>query len=87
MEVRGPLGRTTAAAPCAVVDVDPAGAHASSAGVERAWFQRTLAGTTPRFLSYRTYVAADGGEWYDESDATPAKDVYEDYLKACEESR
>ncbi|MGW1030279.1 DinB family protein [Streptomyces sp. NPDC002577] len=56
-------------------------------GVERHWFQRTLAGTTPNFFPYRTYVTADGGEWYDESDATPAKDVYEDYLKACEESR
>lgn len=56
-------------------------------GVERAWFQRTLAGTTPRFSPYRTYVAADGGEWYDEADATPASDVYEDYLTACEESR
>ncbi|MFF3174381.1 DinB family protein [Streptomyces sp. NPDC057900] len=56
-------------------------------GAERAWFQLTLAGTTPRFFPYRTYVTADGGEWYDESDATPANDVYEDYLKACEESR
>lgn len=56
-------------------------------GVERAWFQATLAGTTPRFFPYRTYVTADGGEWYDESDATPAGDVYADYLKACEESR
>ncbi|MFK0159589.1 DinB family protein [Streptomyces sp. NPDC090499] len=56
-------------------------------GVERAWFQRTLAGTTPRFPPYRTYATAGGGEWYDESDATPAGDVYEDYLKACEESR
>ncbi|MFC8963743.1 DinB family protein [Streptomyces sp. NPDC057094] len=56
-------------------------------GVERAWFQRTLAGTSPRFFPHRTYVTADGGEWYDESDATPARDVYEDYLAACEESR
>ncbi|WP_019071150.1 DinB family protein [Streptomyces hokutonensis] len=56
-------------------------------GVERAWFQRTLAGATPSFFPYRTYVTADGDEWYDESDATPAKAVYEDYLKACEESR
>ncbi|MFE2433011.1 DinB family protein [Streptomyces sp. NPDC059373] len=56
-------------------------------GVERAWFQRTLAGTSPNFFPYRTYVTADGDEWYDESDPTPAKDVYEDYLKACEESR
>jgi uncharacterized damage-inducible protein DinB len=56
-------------------------------GVERAWFQRTLAGTTANFFPYRTFVAADGDEWYDESDPTPAGDVYEDYLKACEESR
>ncbi|WP_329117786.1 DinB family protein [Streptomyces sp. NBC_01465] len=56
-------------------------------GVERAWFQRALAGTTPRFFPYRTYATPDGDEWYDESDATPAIDVYEDYLKACEESR
>ncbi|WP_030183383.1 DinB family protein [Streptomyces sp. NRRL S-813] len=56
-------------------------------GVERAWFQRALAGATPRFFPYRTYVTADGGEWYDESDPTPASDVYKDYLTACEESR
>ncbi|WP_405584913.1 DinB family protein [Streptomyces sp. NBC_01190] len=56
-------------------------------GVERAWFQRALAGATPRFFPYRTYATADGGEWYDESDPAPAKDVYADYLKACEESR
>lgn len=56
-------------------------------GVERAWFQRTLAGTVPQFFPYRTYVTAAGDEWYDESDPTPAGDVYEDYLKACEESR
>ena len=56
-------------------------------GVERAWFQRALAGTTPQFSPYRTYVTADGDEWFDESDPTPARDVYEDYLKACEESR
>lgn len=56
-------------------------------GVERAWFQRTLAGTTPHFFPYRTYATADGDEWYDESDPTPAKDVHEDYLQACEESR
>jgi uncharacterized damage-inducible protein DinB len=43
-------------------------------GAERAWFQRTLAGTDPRFFPYRT-------------SATPAAEVYEDYLKACEESR
>jgi hypothetical protein len=56
-------------------------------GVERHWFQRTPAGTTPRFFTYRTYVTAAGDEWYDESDRTPARDVYEDYVKACEESR
>ncbi|MER5467839.1 DinB family protein [Streptomyces sp. NPDC002935] len=56
-------------------------------GVERAWFQRTLAGTTPRYFPYRTYVTPAGDEWYDESDPTPAEAVYEDYLKACEESR
>ncbi|MFG2595361.1 DinB family protein [Streptomyces sp. NPDC048462] len=56
-------------------------------GVERVWFQRTLAARTPDFLPCRTYVTTDGGEWYDESDATPARDVYEEYLKACEESR
>ncbi|MCT9009032.1 DinB family protein [Streptomyces rhizosphaerihabitans] len=56
-------------------------------GVERAWFQRTLAGATPRFFSYRTSVTAAGDEWYDESDPTSAMEVYEDYLKACEESR
>lgn len=56
-------------------------------GVERAWFQRTLAGTTPHFFPYLTYVTADGEEWFDESDPTPAGDVYEDYLTACEESR
>lgn len=56
-------------------------------GVERAWFQRALAGTAPRFFPYRTYPADDGGEWYDESDPTPAAVVHEDYLKACAESR
>lgn len=56
-------------------------------GVERAWFQVTLAGTTPRFFPYLTHPTADGGEWFDESDATPARDVHADYLKACEESR
>jgi hypothetical protein len=56
-------------------------------GVERAWFQRTLAGTTPHFFPYATCVTPDGGEWYDESDPTPAEEVYEDYLTACEESR
>ncbi|MET7656602.1 DinB family protein [Streptomyces sp. NPDC005486] len=56
-------------------------------GVERAWFQRTLAGATPRFFPYRTYVNAAGDEWYDESDPTSARDVYEDYLTACAESR
>ncbi|MCC5474530.1 DinB family protein [Streptomyces barringtoniae] len=56
-------------------------------GVERHWFQRTLAGTPPRFFPYRTYVTAAGDEWYDELDPTPARDVYEDYVEACEESR
>jgi Protein of unknown function (DUF664) len=56
-------------------------------GVERGWFKRTLAGTTPEFFPYRTSVTADGDEWFDESDPTPARVVYEDYLKACEESR
>jgi hypothetical protein len=56
-------------------------------GVERAWFQRDLAGIMPAFFPYRTYAAADGGEWFDEADPTPARVVYEDYLKACEESR
>ncbi|MEU2619533.1 DinB family protein [Streptomyces sp. NPDC007157] len=56
-------------------------------GVERAWFQRTLAATPPQFHPYQTYVTGAGDEWYDESDPTPAWDVYEDYLKACEESR
>jgi hypothetical protein len=40
-------------------------------GVERYWFQRRLADTTP---------------WLDEADPTP-KDVYADYLAACEQSR
>ncbi len=56
-------------------------------GAERYWFQRRLAGTTPHYFPYRTYGTADGGEWYDESDPTSAREVYEDYLKACEESR
>ncbi|MFJ3820863.1 DinB family protein [Streptomyces nodosus] len=55
--------------------------------VERAWFQRTLAATTANFHPYRTHVTADGEEWFDESDPTPASEVYGDYLKACEESR
>lgn len=56
-------------------------------GVERAWFQRALAGAAPDFFPYRTYVTATGDDWFDESDPTPAREVYEDYLKACEESR
>jgi hypothetical protein len=56
-------------------------------GVERAWFQRTLADTAADFFPYRTYATAAGDDWFDESDPTPARDVYEDYLKACEESR
>jgi len=53
-------------------------------GVERYWFQRRLAGTTPRFFPYLT---SDGGEWPDEADPTPAQQVYADYLAACDESR
>ena len=56
-------------------------------GVERYWFQRRLAAKTPRFFPYRSYVTATGGEWFDEADPTPAKDVYADYLAACAESR
>ncbi|WP_030905529.1 DinB family protein [Streptomyces sp. NRRL F-5126] len=56
-------------------------------GVERAWFQGVLAGTPPRFFPYMTYVTEAGDEWYAESDPTPATDVHEDYLRACEESR
>ena len=56
-------------------------------GVERYWFQRRLADTTPRFFPYRSSVTRDGGEWFDEADPTPAKDVYADYLAACDESR
>ncbi|WP_231928818.1 DinB family protein [Micromonospora echinaurantiaca] len=56
-------------------------------GVERYWFQRRLADKTPIFKPYRIYVTADGGEWLDVADPTPAKDVYVDYLAACEESR
>jgi hypothetical protein len=41
----------------------------------------------PDFFPYRTYVAADGADWFDESDPTPAAAVYADYLAACEESR
>jgi hypothetical protein len=47
----------------------------------------TEAISTPHFFPYRTYETADGDEWYDESHTTPADDVYEDYLTACEESR
>jgi hypothetical protein len=56
-------------------------------GAERYWFQRILAGTTPAFLPYQADDAADGDEWLEAADPTPAQDVYEDYLKACEESR
>jgi hypothetical protein len=56
-------------------------------GAERYWFQRRLADTTPSFFPYRTYVTADGGEWFDEADPTPAKDVYADYLAVCGQSR
>jgi hypothetical protein len=51
------------------------------------WLQYRLAGTPAQFPPYRTYVTADGGEWYDEADPTPAKDVYTDYLAACQSSR
>lgn len=56
-------------------------------GVERYWFQRRLADSTPRFFPYLSYVTRDDGEWFDEADPTPAGDVYADYLAACEESR
>jgi Protein of unknown function (DUF664) len=56
-------------------------------GVERYWFQQILADTTPVYFPYRTYVTPEGNEWPDETDPTPAKDVYADYLAACEESR
>ena len=56
-------------------------------GVERYWFQRRLAATTPHFFPYRIHVTANGDEWFDEADPTPAKDVYADYLAACTESR
>ncbi|MGW7265109.1 DinB family protein [Streptomyces sp. NPDC054842] len=57
-------------------------------GVERAWFQRTLADVAaPPYFPYRTYVTAAGDDWFDEADPTPADVVYEDYLSACEESR
>ncbi|MFF0339135.1 DinB family protein [Kribbella sp. NPDC004875] len=56
-------------------------------GVERYWLQHRLAGTTPRFFPYLTSTTADGDEWFDESDPTPAKDVYADYLSACDDSR
>jgi hypothetical protein len=55
--------------------------------VERYWLQFRLAGTTPDFFPYRTYVTADGGEWLDEADPTPAGAVYADYLVACGQSR
>ncbi|GAA1109349.1 DinB family protein [Kribbella jejuensis] len=56
-------------------------------GVERYWLHLRLTGTPARFASYRMYETADGGEWYDESDPTPAYDVYTDYLTACQTSR
>ncbi|MFI5896659.1 DinB family protein [Actinoplanes sp. NPDC051513] len=56
-------------------------------GVERYWFQRRLADSEPRFFPYRSEVTADGDEWFDEADPTPAAEVYADYLAACEESR
>jgi hypothetical protein len=53
-------------------------------GVERYWLQHRLADTTPQYHPYRTNPDTD---WFDESDPTPAKDVYADYLAACEDSR
>jgi hypothetical protein len=53
-------------------------------GVERYWLQHRLAGTTPLYFPYRTNPDTD---WFDESDPTPAKDVYADYLAACADSR
>jgi hypothetical protein len=56
-------------------------------GVERYWLQLKLADTTPQFFPYQSYITADGGEWFDETDPTPATEVYADYLAACEDSR
>ncbi|WP_329004596.1 DinB family protein [Kribbella sp. NBC_00709] len=53
-------------------------------GVERYWLHHRLADTTPQFHPYRTNPDTD---WFDESDPTPAKDVYADYLAACADSR
>jgi hypothetical protein len=54
-------------------------------GVERYWLQHKLAGTTARFHPYKT--TTDGTNWFDESDPTPATEVYADYLSACADSR
>jgi len=56
-------------------------------GAERYWFQRRLADRAPNFYPYQAVVTADGGEWFDEADPTPATEVYADYLAACDESR
>lgn len=56
-------------------------------GAERYWFGVRLGGTPPAFHPYRTYRTAQGEEWYDEADPTPASEVYSDYLAACAESR
>ncbi|GAA3079262.1 hypothetical protein JOF29_004958 [Kribbella aluminosa] len=56
-------------------------------GVERYWLHLRLTGTPPQFFPYRTYKTADGDEWFDESDPTPASEVYADYLTACQTSR
>jgi hypothetical protein len=53
-------------------------------GVERYWLQHRLAGTTPQYFLYRTNPDTD---WFDESDPTPATEVYADYLAACADSR
>ncbi|MDX2968954.1 DinB family protein [Kribbella solani] len=56
-------------------------------GVERYWLQRRLAGTSPTFFPYRMTITPEGDEWFDESDPTPATEVYADYLAACQTSR
>ena len=53
-------------------------------GVERYWLQHRLAGTTPQYFPYLTNADTD---WFDESDPTPARTVYADYLSACADSR
>ncbi|MFI5691508.1 DinB family protein [Kribbella sp. NPDC051586] len=56
-------------------------------GVERYWLQHRLADASPQYHPYKMYAAADGSDWFDESDPTPAKEVYADYLAACADSR